>query len=220
MDNQRLDFARGARVVAADEEVGSLAHAITDPDTRDVLGIVVDDGREWIVPLVAVRSARRDLVELARPWATVRAERFDRADFDRIEHFAVHRRIDRLELRAEELVVHKQRQPVGVVEVGTRVVSERQVTEVPVLREELVVERRAVEPRPAEAEIGQPRVLTVPLRAERVTLERVPIVREEVAIARRTVEDTQVVVETARREEAVVEARPVGAAESVEGVER
>jgi MFS family permease len=70
-----------------------------------------------------------------------------------------------------------------------------------------VVERRAVEPRPADQPIGEPRVLTIPLRAERVTLERVPFVREEVTVARREVEDTQAVVETVRHEEAVVETR-------------
>ncbi|HEY3111928.1 MAG TPA: YsnF/AvaK domain-containing protein [Chloroflexota bacterium] len=199
MDGERLDFVRGARIVAADEEIGRLTHVVADPDTRDVLDLVVDrGGREWLVPLAAVRTASRDLVELQRAWSTLPTRAFDPAAFDRLPHFAVHRRGDaaRMELRSEQILPDAVRQQVGQVEVGKEVVSDRRVVEVPILREEIVVERRAVEPRPADEPIGEPRVLTIPLRAERVAVERVPVVREEVVIARRTVEDTQAVVET------------------------
>jgi uncharacterized protein (TIGR02271 family) len=216
LDGERLDFVRGARVVAADEEIGRLTHVVADPDTRDVLDLVVDrHGREWLVPLAAVRAASRDLVELRRAWSTLPTRAFDSAAFDRLPHFAVHRRGEaaRMELRSEEILPHTVRQQVGQVEVGKEVVSDRRFVEVPILREEIVVERRAVEPRPADEPIGEPRVLTIPLRAERVAVEPVPFVRKEVAIARRTVEDTQAVVETVRHEEAVVETRGAVAAE-------
>ena len=60
--------------------------------------------------------------------------------------------------------------------------------------------------------------LTIPVHAERVTVERVPVVREEIAVAKRTVEDTQAVVATARHEEAVVETRGGVVAETRGGV--
>jgi uncharacterized protein (TIGR02271 family) len=225
MDAERLDFERGARVVAADDEVGRLTHVVADPDTRDVLEVVVgrDEG-EWILPLAAVRAASRDLVELRRPWSALPARPFEPTAFDRVAHFTIHRRADaagdqaaRLELRAEEVVLHRSREQVGAVAVGKAVVADRRVVEVPVVREEIVVERRTVEPRPADEPIGEPRVVTIPLRAERVRVERVKVVREEVAVARRTVEETQAVVESVRREEAVVATRGAVTSESTEG---
>jgi uncharacterized protein (TIGR02271 family) len=216
MDGERLDFARGARVAAADQEIGRLAHVVADPDTRDVLDLVIErEGQEWLVPL----AASRDLVQLRRPWASLPTQRFDPAAFDRVAHFAVHRRpvAPRLELRAEEIVPRKVREEVGRVEVGKEVVSDRQVLEVAVVREEIVVERRSVEARLADEPIGEPRVLTIPLRAERVTVQRVAVVREEVEVGRRTVDDTQALVETVRHEEAVIETHGAVATESAEG---
>jgi uncharacterized protein (TIGR02271 family) len=210
LDGERLDFARGARVVAADEEIGRLTHVVADPDTRDVLDLVVDrGGQEWLVPLAAVRAASRERVELRRAWSALPTRSFDQAAFDRLPHFALHARgaAARMELRSEQARPRKSWQRAGKVELGKTVVSERQFVEIPIVREEIVVERRVVEPRLADDEIGQPRVLTIPVHAERVTVERVPVVREEIAVAKRTVEDTQAVVTTLRHEEAVVETR-------------
>jgi uncharacterized protein (TIGR02271 family) len=220
LEGERLDFARGARVVAGGEEVGRLTHVVADPDTRDVLDLVVDrGGREWLVPLAAVRAAGRELVDLRRAWSTLPTRPFDPTAFERMPHFALHARgqAARMELRSEEAVPRTTRQEVGTVELSKAVHSDRRVVEIPVVREEIVVERRVVEPRLVDEEIGEPRTLTIPVHAERVTLERVSVVREEVAVARRTVEDTQAVTTTVRHEEAVVETRGQVATESTEG---
>jgi uncharacterized protein (TIGR02271 family) len=223
LEGERLDFARGARVVAGGEEIGRLTHVVADPDTRDVLDLVVDrGGREWLVALAAVRAAGRDLVELCRPWSALPTRPFDPAAFERLPHFALHARAEAasIELRSEEVVPRRDRQEVGRVDLSKQVVAERRVVEIPIVREEIVVERRAVEPRLVDEEIGEPRRLTIPVHAERIRVERVPIVREEVAVGKRTVEDTQAVSATVRHEEALVERRGQVGVEPDEGAVR
>src|SRR5919199_2266386 len=74
-----------------------------------------------------------------------------------------------LRLREEELRARKTPVETGRVQVGKEVVEEQKSFEVPVSREEVVVERRPVERRPAEQPIGatEERTIDVPVREER-----------------------------------------------------
>jgi uncharacterized protein (TIGR02271 family) len=228
MDGERLELARGARVVARDGEVGLLTHAVADRETRDATELVVaHDGIEWLIPLRAVTRATPEMVELRGSWNEMPAARFEPASFERVEHFMVHRTVTaqaaraQIELREEELIPRTEWARAGTVEVGKRVVGDTQTIEVPIAFEQVTVERRRVEPRPADGPIGDGRVLRIPVHRERVSVEKVPVVVEEVAVGKRTVEDTRVVEDTVRREEAVVETQ--GAIEAVtaeEGVAR
>jgi len=115
-----------------------------------------------------------------------------------------------LELRAEELTAYKQRRQAGEVEVGKRVVAEQRSIDVPVTREEVVIERHPVAPRPADR-IGAAdaeETLRVPLMEERVVAEKRPVVTEEISVGKRVVQETQRVSGTVRHEEAVVEHDP------------
>jgi uncharacterized protein (TIGR02271 family) len=114
-----------------------------------------------------------------------------------------------LQLREEELRATKRPVEAGEVEIRKEVVTEQQTIEVPVTREEAVIERRPVSPTEAgrvdAGEIGEDETIRVPLREEQVTVEKTPVVTEEVEIGKRTVQETQQVSDTVRREEAVVE---------------
>jgi len=76
---------------------------------------------------------------------------------------------------------------------------------VPVTREEVVVERHPVEPRPANRPISERETIEVPVREERVEVEKQPVVYEEVEIGKRQVQETEQVSGTVRREEARIE---------------
>jgi len=109
---------------------------------------------------------------------------------------------ERLELRAEELEVQKRQREAGEVRVRKEVVSEERTIDVPVTREELVVERHpAGERAAASGDIREGEELRIPLMEEEVIVQKRPVVREEVSIGKREVAGTEHVAETVRHEE-------------------
>jgi uncharacterized protein (TIGR02271 family) len=110
---------------------------------------------------------------------------------------------DRLQLFGEVLRVHKERVGRGEVRVRKDVVTENQTIEVPVTREELVLERVAVSPNtPASsANIGGSQEIRVPLSEDSVRVEKQPVVREEVIVGKREVSDVARVGDEVRHEE-------------------
>jgi len=112
----------------------------------------------------------------------------------------------RLQLREEQLVANKERVQAGEVAIGKRVVEEQKTLEVPVTRQEVFIERHAVDRRPVAepiAETGE--VIRVPVTEERVNVEKQTVVTGEIEVGKRAVQETQRVSDTLRREEAVVE---------------
>ena len=108
-----------------------------------------------------------------------------------------------LRLREEELRARKTAVETGRVQVGKEIVEEQKSFEVPVSREEVTVERHAVERRPSDEPIRdtESQTIKVPVREERLEVEKQPVVYEEVGVGKRATEETQQVSETVRREE-------------------
>lgn len=107
-----------------------------------------------------------------------------------------------VQLREEELEARKTPVETGHVTVGKDVVEERKTLQVPVTREEAYVERRAVD-RPADRPIdaGATETVEVPIREERVEVDKQPVVYEEVGVGKRQVIENERVSDTVRREE-------------------
>jgi len=112
---------------------------------------------------------------------------------------------DRMQLREEELHVRKDMVETGEVSIGKEVVTEHKQIDVPVRREEVVIERHPVEGHPAQGNISDSGEIRVPVREEQVRLEKQPVVYEEVGIGKRAVEETEHVSGEVRREEARIE---------------
>jgi uncharacterized protein (TIGR02271 family) len=110
-----------------------------------------------------------------------------------------------VQLREEELVPHKQTVQTGEVGIRKEVVTEQKTLDVPVKREEVIVERRPVARHPSDRPITEGEDIRVPVREERVTVDKKPVVREEVRIGKRSVEETKHVADTVRREVAKVD---------------
>jgi uncharacterized protein (TIGR02271 family) len=122
---------------------------------------------------------------------------------------AGNRAVERVQLFGEVLRVHKERINRGEVRVRKDVITENQTIEVPVMREELVLERVAVSgntPAPS-ASIGRGQEIRVPLSEEKVRLEKQPVLREEVNVGKREVQDVETVSGDVRREELRVDDR-------------
>jgi len=130
-----------------------------------------------------------------------------------------------LPLVSEELYPQTTVVQVGEVVVRKVVVTEMRTFEVPIRREEIVVERAVLyEPLAAPAgnrfeqqvtsESGETQtpalgadeeVIRIPILEEQVTVEKHPVVREEVRVLKRRVHDVVTVSEPVRREEPVME---------------
>jgi uncharacterized protein (TIGR02271 family) len=107
-----------------------------------------------------------------------------------------------VQLREEELQARKQPVETGQVTLGKDVVEQHKTVDVPVTREEVYVERRAVD-RPADRPIDSAaeQTIEVPVREEQVEVEKRPVVYEEVGVNKQQVVESQQVSDTVRREE-------------------
>ncbi|CAI6087305.1 YsnF/AvaK domain-containing protein [Cohnella sp. JJ-181] len=113
---------------------------------------------------------------------------------------------DTLRLHEERLNVDKERVRTGEVSVHKDVVEERQTIEVPVQREEVVIERRAIQDEATDgAAIGRDETIRIPVSEERVEVTKRPVATEEISIGKRVVQDTEQVSETVRKERAELE---------------
>ena len=104
----------------------------------------------------------------------------------------------RIQLREEELQAHKQLVETGEVRVRKEVVTEHRTIEVPVQREEVVIERHAPTGEPVEE-------IRIPVSEEQVTVEKRPVVKEEVTVGKRVVQGTERVGGEVRKEVVRVE---------------
>jgi uncharacterized protein (TIGR02271 family) len=107
----------------------------------------------------------------------------------------------RIQLRGEVLRAYKDRVQRGEVRVRKDVITENQNIEVPVTREELVVERVPASGAQVTGEIGSDNEIRVPLSEERARVEKQPVVNEEVRVGKRAVQNTQQVSDQVRHEE-------------------
>ena len=111
-----------------------------------------------------------------------------------------------VQVKEEELEARKQPVETGEVKVRKEVHTEHKTMDVPVQREEVVVERQAPTGGPTSAsDIAPGEEIRVPVIEEQVTVEKRPVVKEEVTVGKRVVQDTKRVGGEVRKEEVRVE---------------
>ncbi len=111
-----------------------------------------------------------------------------------------------IQLLGEVLRVHKDRISRGEVILRKETITETQNVQVPVSREELVIERRAVDGNtPASGSIGDNSEIRIPLTEERASVDKSTVVREEVAVGKKSVEQVRDLSGDVRHEELVVD---------------
>lgn len=109
-----------------------------------------------------------------------------------------------IRLHGELLRVHKQRVQRGEVRLRKEVVTERHRMEVPVSREDLVIERTQAASGQEEPLSGKQEI-RVPLSEEQVRVEKTPVVTEEVRVGKRQTGGTAPIDETVQRESLEIE---------------
>ncbi len=109
-----------------------------------------------------------------------------------------------IQVREERMKVDKTAVEAGSVSLRKEVHTEHKSMQVPVEREEVVIERRTVN-KPATSGDIKAETIKVPVTEERVTVSKESVVTEEVGVGKRKVTDNQTVGTDLKREELIVE---------------
>ncbi|HEX5236590.1 MAG TPA: YsnF/AvaK domain-containing protein [Silvibacterium sp.] len=111
-----------------------------------------------------------------------------------------------IRLYGEVLRVHTDRVNRGEARVRKEVHTTTQSVEVPVTREELVVDRVPVTgEQPVDSASFEEKEIRIPLSEERGRVEKQPVVREEVRVGKKSVSDTETFNEQVRNEDLKVD---------------
>jgi uncharacterized protein (TIGR02271 family) len=110
-------------------------------------------------------------------------------------------------VRAVEEKLHVQKTPVttGQVNVHKEVHTEHKTVEVPITREEIVIERRTPIGQTGNAADSGHQEIRIPVKEEEITIQKTPVVTEEVSVSKRQVKGTERVSADLRKEEIKVE---------------
>jgi len=109
-----------------------------------------------------------------------------------------------LRLRKEELDINKSRVQTGDVEFSKEIIEEQKIVDVPVTREEVVIERRTLNNEQSDSPITDEESIRIPVSEERVDVNKRTVVTGEISAHKREIEDVKHVDETLKREEARV----------------
>jgi uncharacterized protein (TIGR02271 family) len=192
-----------------DEKIGDVSGVANDHFIIEKGFIFTED---VYVPMSAIASIGDERVYLTytkdqvenQKWSSppareARAHKTDRRMGDR-DRAATGTERDTIERREERLTVGKETEKAGEIHVGKHVEEERQSVDVPVTREEVHLERRAVD-RPATGEAFTDDSIDVPVYEERVETGKEARVVEELEVQKTDRTDTAHVEDTVRREE-------------------
>ena len=107
-----------------------------------------------------------------------------------------------IRLRKEELDIAKSRVQKGEVEFGKEIIEEHKSVDVPVTREEIVIERKSLNNEASDSPITAEETIRIPVSEEIVNVGKHTVVTGEVSAHKRDIEDTRHIDETLKREEA------------------
>ncbi len=106
-------------------------------------------------------------------------------------------------LRKEELDINKRSVHKGDVEFGKEIIEEKMSVDVPVMREEVVIERKAINNVASDSPITEDgHTIKIPVSEEKVNVGKHTVITGEISAHKRSIEDTQHIDENLKREEA------------------
>jgi uncharacterized protein (TIGR02271 family) len=120
-------------------------------------------------------------------------------------------------LREEQLDIIKERVQVGELQLQKEVVEEQRTVYVPLLREEVYIERRPVTDGKYDGSaFTEDEIIRIPITEERIEVTKRPVVVEEVIVGKRKIQETKQVQDIIRKEEArIVESSVPSVTEAV-----
>ena len=115
------------------------------------------------------------------------------------------READTMQVKEERLHAEKRPVETGAVTVRKEVHTETKHLDIPVEREEVVIERVPVHGRAATGAIREGEEVRIPVREEKINVSKDAVATEEVKVGKRVVQDTEHVTGQVRKEEVKVE---------------
>jgi len=91
------------------------------------------------------------------------------------------------------------------VNLHKEVIEEQKTVDIPVTREEVVIERRAINNKPSDEPIGDDESIHIPVMEEKIDIDKHTVITGAVPAFKRAVEDTEQVSSTLKKEEARVD---------------
>ena len=122
----------------------------------------------------------------------------------------------KLLLRKENLDITKSRVQKGEVEFGKEIIEEKKAVDVPVAREEVVIERKALNNETCAEPITCGETMHIPVSEEIVNVNKNTVITGEISAHKRSIEDTRHIDETLKREEALI--KKTGNADVIDSV--
>lgn len=117
---------------------------------------------------------------------------------------------DTIQLKEEQLDVNTHDVTTGEVDIHKHVVNDTKTIEVPVKREEIVIERKPVNSETSHNISDgtlKDETITIPIKEEQIDVNKHTVVREEVGIHKKEHEDIKQVTEDVSREELDVDTK-------------
>ncbi len=199
-----VELVEGIDLYTADgEKVGHIAEVSTD-------SIVVEEGdffdRPMFIPRSAVQETGDDRWTIegdVHQFATEQRTDGGATDAGASTYAETDGDTQRIQVHEEELQASKTAREAGEVVVTKDVVEETETVEVPVMREEVRVERRPVTDGDVadEGDAFTGDTIRVPVMEEQVEVRKVPRAVEEIEISKVRTQDTERVEDTVRKEQ-------------------
>ncbi|MGM0878035.1 MAG: YsnF/AvaK domain-containing protein [Bacillota bacterium] len=120
----------------------------------------------------------------------------------------------KLQLHEEELDISKKWIRTGEVTIHKEVFTEKKNITVPVIHEELVIEKKVLDAENPDQTGGHTEIIRIPISEERIEVIKHPTVLEDVAIYKRQFQETKSVEETLKKEKVHIET--IGNAEVID----
>ncbi|WP_078554358.1 YsnF/AvaK domain-containing protein [Bacillus alkalicellulosilyticus] len=110
-----------------------------------------------------------------------------------------------LDLRQEELDIHKDRVQTGDVVLHKDIVEEEQTVNVPVAHDQVIIESREVAHELTDEPITEEETIHIPVTAEKIDVDKHTVVTGEISAHKRSVEEVEQVRDVLHKEVAEVE---------------
>ncbi|WP_342046218.1 YsnF/AvaK domain-containing protein [Bacillus sp. OTU530] len=108
--------------------------------------------------------------------------------------------VQKLQLHEEQLDISKTWIQTGEITVRREVVTEIKRIEVPVVREELVIEKKILDAKSLDQQAEHTETIRIPISEERIEITKHPTALEDISIYKNTVEEIVQIDETLKKE--------------------